>query len=190
MITNYLISYALSICALLIVYLSINKFIKLWVSLILNIIWTTFLVIFISINYNRIPKNIIEYKVPNKTETLLQSLPLNEENVLAVMYYFDVKYPEEVTTQSVIETGYYLSYNTVKRNNILGLLHSSNITNSNPLGYYEYEYWYECILDYKNKIEYKLKEGENYYDFLKRIGYAEDPKYIQKVKHLQKKLFN
>ncbi len=37
-------------------------------------------------------------------------------------------------------------------------------------------------------IEYKLKDGENYYDFLKRIGYAEDPDYIAKVKRIEKGL--
>ena len=31
-------------------------------------------------------------------------------------------------------------------------------------------------------IQYRLKDNENYYKFLSRIGYAEDPKYISKIK--------
>jgi flagellum-specific peptidoglycan hydrolase FlgJ len=36
-------------------------------------------------------------------------------------------------------------------------------------------------------IQYKLRENEDYYKFLTRIGYAEDPEYINKVKSIVKR---
>ena len=37
-------------------------------------------------------------------------------------------------------------------------------------------------------IEYKLRDEEDYYDFLLRIGYAEDPEYISKIKEMENNL--
>jgi hypothetical protein len=34
-------------------------------------------------------------------------------------------------------------------------------------------------------IQNRYKDGEDYYKFLKRIGYAEDPDYIVKLKKLK-----
>ena len=36
-------------------------------------------------------------------------------------------------------------------------------------------------------IQYRLRENEDYYQFLTRIGYAEDPQYITKVKGIVKR---
>lgn len=36
-------------------------------------------------------------------------------------------------------------------------------------------------------IQYRLRENEDYYHFLTRIGYAEDPQYITKVKGIVKR---
>lgn len=33
-------------------------------------------------------------------------------------------------------------------------------------------------------IQYRLRENENYYQFLTRISYASDPDYIKKVKNI------
>lgn len=188
MIINYLIAYVISLLALLIIHLSINKIIRIWLSTILTILLTTFTVMFIKYNYNRILENKVEYIIVDDVKALLQELPLNKDNYLIVLKYFEVKHPEDVLAQAILESGNFTSYNTKKRNNTLGLLHSSNKGKSNSLGYFKYNYWYECIVDYKTKIEYRLKEGEDYYEFLKRIGYAEDPKYVHKVKQVKNNL--
>lgn len=36
-------------------------------------------------------------------------------------------------------------------------------------------------------IQYRLRENEDYYSFIQRIGYAEDPNYISKVKGIVKR---
>ena len=56
--------------------------------------------------------------------------------------------------------------------------------NSNAEQYYNFDHWTNCILAYKNMIEYKQKDGEDYYHFLLRIKYAEDVEYIGKVKSI------
>ena len=47
--------------------------------------------------------------------------------------------------------------------------------------------WEESVKAYKDYVQYKYKVG-NYYDFLNRIGYAEDGSYISKVMSLEKSL--
>ena len=60
--------------------------------------------------------------------------------------------------------------------------------NSKAKQYYNFDHWTNCILAYKNMIEYRHKDGEDYYHFLLRIQYAEDSMYINKVKSIVSKL--
>ena len=59
--------------------------------------------------------------------------------------------------------------------------------NHNKLKYINCGYK-DCISGYKDMIEYKMKDGEDYYEFLIRISYATDPDYISKVKQIENKL--
>lgn len=43
--------------------------------------------------------------------------------------------------------------------------------------------WEESVKAYRDYVQYKYKKG-NYYDFLNRIGYAEDKEYIGKVRRI------
>lgn len=47
--------------------------------------------------------------------------------------------------------------------------------------------WEESVKAYKDYVQYKYKGG-NYYDFLNKIGYAEDGNYVTKVMSLEKSL--
>ena len=58
--------------------------------------------------------------------------------------------------------------------------------NSKAGQYYNFDHWTNCILAYKNMIEYKQKDGEDYYHFLLRIKYAEDKLYVDKLRNLVK----
>lgn len=49
--------------------------------------------------------------------------------------------------------------------------------------------WEESVKAYKDYVQYKYKGG-NYYEFLNRIGYAEDGSYISKVMSLERSLFS
>lgn len=98
---------------------------------------------------------------------------LNAENLLSELIKQDVKFPHIVLAQAKLETGNFTSRLCKTHNNLFGLKHRK--------GYYSFKTWQESVTGYKNWVQYKYKSGD-YYEFLDRIGYAEDPSYIQKLK--------
>ncbi len=96
----------------------------------------------------------------------------------------DVLYPEIVYTQAVLETGWFKSNLCVNNHNLFGLY------NARKKEFYKFDSWDKSIAAYKQWIQYKYKKGEDYYDFLLRIGYAEDPEYINKLKNIHNRIFN
>jgi len=88
--------------------------------------------------------------------------------------------PIIMTAQSCLETGWFKSYNCTHRNNILGFKTKN--------GYLTFDTWQDCVLYYKNRIQTRLRKGENYWVFLKRIYYASDEAYEDKVKSISEKL--
>ena len=108
---------------------------------------------------------------------------LNIENLMATLRQFDVKFPQIVAAQALLETGYFTSRVCLENNNLFGLRRPS--TGS----YYTFNSWEESVKAYKDYVQYKYKGG-NYYEFLNRIGYAEDGSYISKVMSLERSLFS
>ena len=108
---------------------------------------------------------------------------LNIENLMAVLRQYDVKFPQIVAAQALLETGYFTSRVCLENNNLFGLRRPSNGS------YYTFNSWEESVKAYKDYVQYKYKGG-NYYDFLNRIGYAEDGCYISKVMNLERSLFS
>lgn len=53
--------------------------------------------------------------------------------------------------------------------------------------YYEFDNWEESVKAYRDYVQYKYK-GADYYQFLQRIGYAEDPNYVTKVRQIARTL--
>ena len=109
-------------------------------------------------------------------EFLLSENP--EEDLIAAMDYYGVKHPEIVYAQAVLETGHFKSDLCLNGNNLFGLY------NSKKHRYYTFDHWKDCIIAYKEMIQYKYKDGDDYLNFLKEIGYAEDPEYINKLKRI------
>ena len=105
---------------------------------------------------------------------------LTADNLYDALIYYEIKFPKEVLAQSILETGNFTSELCKKNNNILGLYDSYNKR------YYKFDHWTDCIEAYKTKVEYKHRDGEDYYLFLSRIGYASDPMYVKKIKDIIK----
>jgi flagellum-specific peptidoglycan hydrolase FlgJ len=124
------------------------------------------------------PKTEIKLEQP---EFFLYDEP-NDSLVLLACNYYGLKEPYIVLSQAILETGGYKSYQCKVNNNLFGLF------NSRKMEYFKFNHWTESVEAYKNKIQYRLKENENYYHFLKRIGYAEDSAYIEKVKFIRNNL--
>lgn len=103
-----------------------------------------------------------------------------QEGLMEALEYYGVKHPQIVYAQAVLETGHFKSDLCLNGNNLFGLY------NSKKHRYYTFDHWKDCIIAYKEMIQYKCKDGDDYLNFLKEIGYAEDSEYICKLKELIK----
>lgn len=110
-------------------------------------------------------------------EFFLSDTP-NDTLVYEACIYYGIHNPEIVVAQSILETGYYRSEGCKKDNNLFGLY------NSSKKQYFKFNHWTESVKAYKNMIQYKYKDNEDYYHFLDRIGYAEDSLYNNKIKSI------
>lgn len=107
---------------------------------------------------------------------------LNDTILYYALLHYEVKHPTAVLAQAKLESANFQSSLFKRHNNFLGLY------NSRRREYFKFNHWTECILAYKNMVEYKLKEGEDYYQFLDRIEYAENPDYVRVVKQIESQL--
>lgn len=103
-----------------------------------------------------------------------------QEGLMEALEYYGVKHPQIVYAQAVLETGHFKSDLCLNGNNLFGLY------NSKKHRYYTFDHWKDCIIAYKEMIQYKYKDGDDYLNFLKEIGYAEDSEYICKLEELIK----
>lgn len=104
-------------------------------------------------------------------------MELNITNLYATLEHYGVKFPKIVVAQALLETGYFTSNVCLQNNNLFGLRRPSDGS------YYTFNSWEESVKAYRDYVQYKYKKG-NYYDFLNRIGYAEDKEYIGKVRRI------
>ena len=110
-----------------------------------------------------------------KVESSKQFTSLKDSILFQELINQGIKYPEIVLAQAKLETGFYTSNLCKKHNNLFGLKHKR--------GYYKFNTWQESVTAYKEYVQYKYTNGD-YFQFLKKIGYASDPYYVQRVKSL------
>lgn len=103
-----------------------------------------------------------------------------EEGLADALDYYEIEYPEIVYAQAVLETGHFKSDLCIYHNNLFGLY------NSKRRRYFRFNHWTESVEAYRNMIQHRYKPPGDYYKFLQRINYAEDPQYIKKLKKLVK----
>lgn len=115
----------------------------------------------------------IEQEVPKLDE-------LTIANLYAALQRHGIKYPKIVLAQALLETGNFRSRLCREGNNLFGLRHSK--------GYYNFDHWEESVIAYRDWVQYKHRDGEGYYTFLKRIGYASAKDYIYKVRKIADRL--
>ena len=85
----------------------------------------------------------------------------------------NVPHANIVLAQARLETGNFTSQQCRIKHNLFGIKHGRR--------YATYARWQDSITDYKAKISSRYHGGD-YYAFLRRIGYAKDPAYIEKLK--------
>jgi len=108
---------------------------------------------------------------------------LNLKNLTDVMTEVGLSNKLFVLAQAVLETGNFSSRVCKEYNNLFGLYDSKN------RDYYRFERWEDSVVGYGKMIQYRYNGG-NYLHFLKRIGYAEDPRYITKIARMAKSIYN
>lgn len=101
--------------------------------------------------------------------------------LMDALVYYHVQHPEIVYAQAILETGHFKSKLCKEANNLFGLY------NSKEKRYYKFNHWSESVVAYKEWVQRRYKPPENYYNFLNRINYASDPKYISKLKQIIKR---
>lgn len=99
-----------------------------------------------------------------------------EENFVKALEIYKVPCADIVLKQARLESNNFTASNAINNNNYLGLMNKDG-----KLAHYEH--FTECIIAYKRNISNRY-DGGDYYAFLKRIGYASDSLYIQKLKNI------
>lgn len=107
---------------------------------------------------------------------------LNLTNLMAVSDEVGLSNQLFVMAQALLETGHFSSRVCKEYNNLFGLYDSKS------RDYFRFARWEDSVVGYKKMIQYKYKGG-NYLNFLKRIGYAEDPRYITKIAKMAKNIY-
>ena len=87
-----------------------------------------------------------------------------------------------VLAQAVLETGHFTSPVCKNYHNLFGLYDSKH------KDYYRFARWEDSVVGYQKFIQYRYKGG-NYLQFLKRIGYAKDPRYTTTVAKIATQLY-
>lgn len=160
-----------------------------------------------SVAWNASTEKLIESLHPPKKLILEQNSPtsvvialdewgkkeLNDDNIVAFMEFIGIEHSHIAIAQMKLESGHYKSKLTKENNNYFGMKHPSRRATTSlgsKNGFASYKNWACSVLDYalwQRTYASNLSEKE-YLDSLST--YAEDKKYIAKVKKLAKNLEN
>ena len=124
----------------------------------------------------------IRPKVEENDVSFLKAKELNDSILYLALIHYNIRHPKIVLAQAKLESGNFTSSHYKKRNNFLGLYDSKRKE------YYKFNHWTDCIQGYKDMVEYKLRDNENYYNFLRRIKYATSENYIRQIKQIEKSI--
>ena len=125
------------------------------------------------------------------TDYFMNYAPLNRETLNRALIHTGITAPEVVLAQGRLETGNFTSVLCLQYNNLFGMkmprVRSTTASGMTENGFAVYETWYHSVLDMKEFQEYYRSAGrcmEDYFSFLREIGYAEDTYYIKKLTQL------
>lgn len=96
-----------------------------------------------------------------------------KEGLKDALLYYDIKHPEIVYAQALIETGNFTAKNCMRKNNLFGLMQGRKLRT--------FDHWSESVVYYKEKIQGRYKGGD-YYAFLRKIRYAASSTYTRALK--------
>jgi len=115
---------------------------------------------------------------------IMLSLSVSAQNKTEVYNYVmnsKLTNKEVVTKQIWLETGHLKCTDcSLRYNNLFGLRLAKNATEDNPKGYLKFDTWQDSVHYVERwQTRHKLLPNESYEDFLVRIHWASDVKYIE-----------
>lgn len=138
--------------------------------------------LFIAININ---SKIDRLGFPKNEVTIEQVDWAFEDSVKNYIKELNIKHPDIVFRQAILESGNFQSAVFKDNNNMFGFKQAykrPNVQKGTNRGYAVYGTWQECVIDYALYQTYSAKNmsKEQYILFLGR-HYAEDPEYSNKI---------
>lgn len=101
-----------------------------------------------------------------------QTKVVSQKEVYGKIVNAGIAHPEIVLKQAIVESANFKYKRAIQQNNYLGLLKNGKLIKFNTLD--------AGLIYYRDRVQSRYKGGD-YKRFLKRIGYAKDPKYIRKL---------
>jgi hypothetical protein len=129
-------------------------------------------------------------------DRVITDLPFTPKLLMEYLVRLGVKSPEIVFKQAVLETGWFSSYLFRTNHNLFGMnyprMRPTTALFKCPKGFAYYQDWRQSVRDYLLWQQYKEQwhDTSEYYQFLKKVGYAEDHLYTNKLQSLNTKIYN
>ncbi|NMB81911.1 MAG: glucosaminidase domain-containing protein [Ignavibacteria bacterium] len=110
---------------------------------------------------------------------------IRPDELYRMLFIYKIKHPEIVWKQAMLETGWIKSPISKEGKNLFGMKYNNRgFCSGEKYGHASYDTYYHSLADYKAWQDNYYKGGD-YYEFLIRIGYAEDNNYIEKLKQIK-----
>jgi uncharacterized FlgJ-related protein len=116
----------------------------------------------------------------------------SEDKLIEKIKILDFRFPHIVLAQAKLESGHFTSTLFLEANNIFGMKKArarANTALRSEMGYAYYDSWVESLYDYAlfyNAYLNKIRDESQYYEYLVQ-NYAEDPRYVNKLKQIIEK---
>lgn len=139
-----------------------------------------------------INNTIKSMSIEEKITLINESDPFTKNKMVEMLSGLNVKFPWIPMAQSMVETGQWKSDIFLENNNLFGMKEAtSRITTAigTNKNHAEYNTWRESVYDYafyQSRYLGKIKTEADYYEYL-AASYAEDPRYVIKIKEMVKR---
>ena len=143
-------------------------------------------IVLCSVLISREEKQVTIYKFINNDYSEKKNDSLDKSSLKKFIEDANLRFPEVVYAQCLIESGNLKSNLSKSNNNLLGMKHPgqrATASKGDVNGYAHFDNWRMCILDYaiwQTKFARNCSTREEYLDLLSRV-YASDKNYIRKI---------
>jgi len=107
-------------------------------------------------------------------------------NLRAYIKTIGIKHGDVVLRQAICESGWGKSYLATHSHNLFGMKYMKGTKGTGTLGQYtKYKSWTDSVDDYLSWQQRKYDGTPDYYTFLVKCGYCENPDYVQILKSIR-----